>query len=200
MAKIAHLKVTCPQCGKYTSIYVVEDGGSNAKVKCEHCKQIFEFGAGMMYEPVAYVSSIPNWAIVKETDKVHTVAIKCKKCGKHYSEMDIDLGKKSSQSQGTDDILSSLLMNALKAEVGLTVLYKCSSCGAIACSGCVTNKTGNAFGGYCPFCNTGYTIYSRIEPTKENVASADTSAPVSTTTKPKSVEKHLDKPWWKFWL
>ena len=32
MSKIAHLKVTCPQCEEETSIYVVEDGGSGAKI------------------------------------------------------------------------------------------------------------------------------------------------------------------------
>ena len=167
--KIAHLKVTCPHCRQYTNIYVVEDGSSSAKVKCEHCKQIFEFGAGMMYEPVGNVTSIPQWAIVKATDKVHKAAVKCKKCGKHYTEMDLDIEKASSKRQ-TDDIVASLLMNAIKGEVGLTVLYKCSSCSAIACSNCATDKTGNAFGGRCPFCKTGYTIYSRIEPTKENAS------------------------------
>lgn len=178
MKKIAHLKVTCPQCGKYTSIYVTEDGGRGAKVKCEHCRQVFEFGAGMMYEPVAYVPAIPNWAIIKETDKVHSVEIKCRKCGKHYTEMDIGLGKTSSPGQGSDDMLSSLLLNAIKAEAGLTVLYKCSFCGQIACSACAV-KSDNAFGGKCPYCDTNYTIYSRIEPTAENVlkeARAKTSA------------------------
>jgi len=33
MSKIAHLKVTCPQCEEETSIYVVEDRGSGAIVK-----------------------------------------------------------------------------------------------------------------------------------------------------------------------
>jgi hypothetical protein len=77
--KIAHLKMTCPLCGKYTSIYV-EEGGSSASVKCEHCRQIFVFGAGMMYEPVAYVPSIPQWAVISraETKK----AIQCKIAGK----------------------------------------------------------------------------------------------------------------------
>ena len=69
MNRIAHLKVTCPQCGKYTSVYVVEDGASSAEVKCEHCRQIFTFGAGMMYEPVAYVSSIPSWAKISKADE-----------------------------------------------------------------------------------------------------------------------------------
>lgn len=68
MGKIAHLKVSCPQCGKYTSIYVEENGGSSSKVKCEHCKQIFEFGAGMMYEPVGYVPEIPQLAMITDTE------------------------------------------------------------------------------------------------------------------------------------
>ena len=69
MNKIAHLKVTCPQCGEETSIYVVEDGGSGAEVKCEHCKQVFVFSEGMEYEPVAYVESIPYWAVIPKADE-----------------------------------------------------------------------------------------------------------------------------------
>ena len=68
MNRIAHLKVTCPQCGQYTSIYV-EEGGTSAKVKCEHCNQIFVFSRGMMYEPIAYVPFIPSWAMISNEDK-----------------------------------------------------------------------------------------------------------------------------------
>jgi transcription elongation factor Elf1 len=66
MVRIAHLRVECKHCGKWTSIYVIEDGATCADVKCEHCKKIFTFGAGMMYDPVAYVSEIPLWARIEE--------------------------------------------------------------------------------------------------------------------------------------
>ncbi|MDR2625972.1 MAG: hypothetical protein LBC37_06525 [Zoogloeaceae bacterium] len=59
MARIAHLKTQCPNCAKWTDIYVVEDGSASAKVKCERCKKNFDFGAGMMYDPIGYVSEIP---------------------------------------------------------------------------------------------------------------------------------------------
>lgn len=60
MGKIAHLKTTCPICGKYTSIYVEESQATSAQVRCEHCHSGFTFGAGMIYEPIGYVASIPG--------------------------------------------------------------------------------------------------------------------------------------------
>jgi len=59
MGQIAHLKMTCPHCGKWTSVYVEETGAPSAEVNCEYCKKVFTFGAGMMYSPVGYVSEIP---------------------------------------------------------------------------------------------------------------------------------------------
>lgn len=32
-------------------------------------KKIFEFGAGMLYKPIGYVSEIPQWARLKDDAK-----------------------------------------------------------------------------------------------------------------------------------
>lgn len=69
MGRIAQLQVTCKHCGKTTNVYVEESGASSANVKCEHCKKIFEFGAGMLYKPIGYVSEIPQWAKLKDDAK-----------------------------------------------------------------------------------------------------------------------------------
>ncbi|MDR1593505.1 MAG: hypothetical protein LBS43_03325 [Prevotellaceae bacterium] len=71
MGKIAHLKVICPKCNKWTSVYVEETDASSANVKCEHCNKTFVFGAGMMYDPIGYVSEIPSWARII-SDNVET--------------------------------------------------------------------------------------------------------------------------------
>jgi transcription elongation factor Elf1 len=167
MAKIAHLKVTCPQCGKYTSIYV-EEGGSSAKVKCEHCKRIFEFGAGMMYEPVAYVSSIPQWAVIStvEIKNTHTAAIQCKKCQKTYNIVDVEI---QDAIGGKDYGLLDPSNPAVRKLLGMESLLKCGSCGAIACSDCALESDG-IIKMRCPFCKTNYTIYSFIKPTVENIS------------------------------
>lgn len=60
MARIAQLMVECPECSKRTNIFVEESPSDRAKVRCEHCKAVFEFGAGMMYKPIAYVAKIPR--------------------------------------------------------------------------------------------------------------------------------------------
>ena len=174
MSKIAHLKVTCPQCEKETSIYVVEDGGSNAKVKCEHCKQIFEFSAGMMYEPVAYVASIPHWAVITKADEktVFSQAIKCGKCGYEYTEGDSSLhGAFSKTANESENPISAMFLNspAFKNILGVKVLYKCSSCSKIACSECAPESDGITRK-KCPFCESDYTIYSEIKPTAENIS------------------------------
>lgn len=70
MGRIANLKMACPHCGKTTNIYVEESSASTAKVKCEHCKKIFEFGPGMLYTPIGYVSAIPEWARIDEGDAI----------------------------------------------------------------------------------------------------------------------------------
>ena len=62
MSRIAHLKVYCPRCSLYTSIYVIEDGRASTQVKCQHCREVFEFAAGMVYSPVEHVETIPAWA------------------------------------------------------------------------------------------------------------------------------------------
>jgi len=66
MGQIAHLKMACALCGKWTSIYVEETGAQSARVKCEHCGRTFEFGAGMQYSPVGYVPEIPHWARIED--------------------------------------------------------------------------------------------------------------------------------------
>ena len=177
MAKIAHLKVTCPQCGKYTSIYVVEDGGAGAKVKCEHCKQIFEFGAGMEYEPIAYVPTIPNWAVISDADKKKTFsqAIKCGKCGYEYTEGDSSIHDAFSKTASkSDNDISAMLFNspAFKNLLGVKILYKCGSCSKIACSECALESDGITRK-KCPFCGSDYTIYSEIKPTAESISSGN---------------------------
>ena len=174
MGKIAHLKVNCPQCGQYTSIYV-EEGGANARVKCEHCKQIFEFGSGMMYEPVAYVPSIPGWAVISKADegKVFTQAVKCGKCGYEYTEDDSSLHDAFSKTASeSDDAINAMLLNspAFKNLLGVKVLYKCGSCSKIACSECAIESDGITRK-KCPFCESDYTIYSEIKPTAESISS-----------------------------
>lgn len=69
MGRIAHIQLECPHCGKTTDAYVEESDAERANVKCEHCKRVFEFGPGMMYKPIGYVSAIPRWAEVKEDKK-----------------------------------------------------------------------------------------------------------------------------------
>ncbi len=69
MGRIAQIQVTCKHCAKTTNVYVEESGASTANVKCEHCKKVFEFGAGMLYNPIGYVSEIPQWARIKEDKK-----------------------------------------------------------------------------------------------------------------------------------
>jgi len=49
------------------------------------------------------------------------------------------------------------------------ILYKCGSCSAIACSKCALEGD-SITGKRCPFCKTDYTIYSKIEPSAENVS------------------------------
>ena len=167
MNRIAHLKVTCPQCGKYTSIYV-EEGGASAKVKCEHCRQIFEFGRGMMYEPVAYVPSMPPWAVICNADKqkVFSQTIQCKQCGKSYSKDDAGLETNiSKENYGLLDPSNP----AVRKLLGLKSLLKCGNCSAIACSDCALESDGIVKMS-CPFCKTNYTIYSFIKPTEENIS------------------------------
>ena len=199
MSRIAHLKVTCPQCGKYTSIYVEETGGSNAKVKCEHCKKIFEFSAGMMYEPVSYVPSIPQWAVISRADKekVFSQAIKCGKCGYEYTEGDSSLhGAFSKTASESDNSISAMVLNspAFKNLLGVKVLYKCGSCSKIACSECAPESDGITRK-KCPFCESDYTIYSEIKPTTESISSGNETnkqqakAPADSSTEeiPKSI-------------
>ena len=100
MERIAHLKVECKHCKKWTSVYVVENGASCADVKCEYCKKIFTFESGMMYDPIGYVPEIPNWAVIEENeaagekekkmneafestkdDNKNNIMIRCKNCG-----------------------------------------------------------------------------------------------------------------------
>ncbi len=66
MGKVAQLQMNCPHCKKLTNIYVEESNASTAKVKCEHCKTVFEFGPGMLYKPIGYVAGIPKWAEIKD--------------------------------------------------------------------------------------------------------------------------------------
>ncbi len=66
MGRIANLKMECPKCNKITNIFVEESDSSHAKVKCEHCLKIFDFGPGMMYSPVGYVVAKPKWAEIDE--------------------------------------------------------------------------------------------------------------------------------------
>jgi len=69
MGRFAQLRLFCDNCGQETNAFV-EDGASHAKVKCEHCQNVFDFVAGMMYEPVGYVTEIPSWARIDDgTDK-----------------------------------------------------------------------------------------------------------------------------------
>ena len=163
MGKIAHLKVTCPQCGKYSSIYV-EERGASAMVKCEHCKQIFEFGRGMLYEPVAYVPSIPPWAVISKADegKVFSQAIQCKQCGQSYDESDVEI--EAATSKGDYGLLDPS-NPAFRKLLGLKSLMKCGHCSAIACSDCALESEGITKM-RCPFCKTDYTIYSYIKPTE----------------------------------
>jgi len=69
MGRIAQLQVTCKHCGKTTNVYIQESNAPTAKVKCEHCKKVFEFGAGMLYTPIGYVLEIPQWAKITEEEK-----------------------------------------------------------------------------------------------------------------------------------
>lgn len=69
MGRIAHIQVSCPHCGKTTNVYIEESNATSADVKCEHCMKIFEFGGGMLYTPIGYVSEIPQWAKIKEGEK-----------------------------------------------------------------------------------------------------------------------------------
>ena len=64
MGKIALLKVTCPLCGQFTEIYVEESSATSTKVVCGSCRRVFEFGRGMMYDPVGYVETMPGWAVI----------------------------------------------------------------------------------------------------------------------------------------
>ena len=180
MAKIAHLKLTCPQCVKYTSIYV-EEGGSSAKVKCEHCKKVFELGAGRMYEQVAYVPSIPKWEVISkvEAKSTHTVAIQCKKCGETYNETDAAI---QDNIGGKDFGLLDPSNPAVRKILGLTSLLKCGNCSAIACSNCAL-ESDSIIKMRCPFCKTDYTIYSFIKPTAENISGEDAKAKDKPKTK-----------------
>jgi ribosomal protein S27E len=65
MGRIAQIRVKCPNCGKTTNIFIEESNASSAQVKCEHCRKIFEFKGGMLYEPVGYVMAMPEWAIIQ---------------------------------------------------------------------------------------------------------------------------------------
>ncbi|MCL2803738.1 MAG: hypothetical protein FWD29_07295 [Micrococcales bacterium] len=62
MGRIAHLRLPCVSCGQWTNVFVEESEATSAKVKCEHCQAVFDFSAGMMYDPVGYVPEIPAWA------------------------------------------------------------------------------------------------------------------------------------------
>ena len=65
MGSIAHLQLNCTLCNKTTSVYVEEGDAERVKVKCEHCKRIFEFGPGTLYIPIGYVTAIPRWALIR---------------------------------------------------------------------------------------------------------------------------------------
>jgi predicted Zn finger-like uncharacterized protein len=203
MGKIAQLKVTCPQCGKYTSIYVEENGGANSKVKCEHCKKIFEFVSGMMYEPIAYVSAIPTWAKIMDVEKraFKQAVVKCGKCGYEYTGGDSSLhGAFSKTASESDNPLSAMFLNspAFKSLLGVKVLFKCGSCGKMACSECALESTGITQK-KCPFCKTDYTIYSEIKPDVSNISKSEgrQQSPVSpisnTDEKPKSKDGFFKK-------
>lgn len=183
MARIANLRMTCPECGKYTNIYVTEDGGSSAKVKCEHCRGVFVFGAGAMYEPVGYVSSMPGWAVIRKGEEPRAVPVVCKQCGKHYdaadAEMESGLGQKD---YGILDPSNP----AFRKLLGLKSLLKCSNCGAIACSDCA-QESGGIIGMRCPFCQVDYTAYSYLRATGENV-SAGSPAPQTAASSPAKSE------------
>jgi hypothetical protein len=69
MGRIANLQMSCPHYGKTTNIYVEESNTSSAEVMCQHCKKIFEFGSGMLYNPIGYVPEIPEWAKIKAEAK-----------------------------------------------------------------------------------------------------------------------------------
>lgn len=59
LGQIAHIELECPQCGRDTNAYIVETGAERAEVTCQHCRRVFEFGPGMLYNPLGYVSAIP---------------------------------------------------------------------------------------------------------------------------------------------
>ena len=62
MGRIAHIQLECPSCGRVTAAYIEESDAERTNVKCEHCSTVFEFGPGMSYNPVGYVSAIPREA------------------------------------------------------------------------------------------------------------------------------------------
>lgn len=193
MAKIAHLKVTCPQCSKYTSIYVPESSATETKVKCEHCRDVFVFGSGMLYEPVAYVPFMPAWAAISESEaakKPAAVPVQCKKCGKTYSEADVTMDEGMSQQNMTFLNPSN---PAVRKQLGMKTLMKCSSCSKIACSDCAPASDGIA-GMRCPFCNTDYTIYSFLKPTAENAADEGRLAAQQSDASPSEKAAEPTKP------
>lgn len=57
--RIARIQLECPHCGSTTDAYVLESEAERANVTCQHCKQVFEFGPGVMYNPVGYVTALP---------------------------------------------------------------------------------------------------------------------------------------------
>jgi hypothetical protein len=62
MGRIAHIQLTCPSCEKTTDAYVEESNAASADVRCQHCRTTFEFGPGMLYRPIGYVTGLPEGA------------------------------------------------------------------------------------------------------------------------------------------
>jgi phage FluMu protein Com len=60
--RIAHIELSCPHCKQTTDAYIVENMEERVDVRCLRCREVFEFGPGMLYKPVAYVTVVPSGA------------------------------------------------------------------------------------------------------------------------------------------
>lgn len=65
-ARIAQIQLTCPHCEQTTDAFIAESMASTARVKCLRCGEAFDFTPGMLYNPVAYVTAVPDGAELAE--------------------------------------------------------------------------------------------------------------------------------------
>lgn len=64
--RITQIRLECPHCGSTTDAYIPESDAERADVTCQRCGLVFEFGPGVMFNPVGHVTGLPPVATLAE--------------------------------------------------------------------------------------------------------------------------------------